>query len=106
MLLLSHFTWDRPCVTPWTVACQAPLSMGFSRQEYQSDLHGIFPRKGFEPTSLTFPALVGRLFATRPPGKPQSSTQWFPMRGRKNGTGHKIKELENFLQYIKEDLRQ
>ena len=26
------------CVTPWTVACQAPLSMGFSRQEYWSGL--------------------------------------------------------------------
>ena len=36
--------------TPWTVACQAPLSMGFSRQEYWSGLHsllqGIFPTQG------------------------------------------------------------
>ena len=30
--LLSHVC-DPMCVTPWTVACQAPLSMGLSRQE-------------------------------------------------------------------------
>ena len=41
-------------VTPWTVACRDPLSMGFSRQEYYSglpcsspeDLQGIFPSQG------------------------------------------------------------
>ena len=32
--MLSHFSHDRVFVTPWTVACQAPLSVGFSRQEY------------------------------------------------------------------------
>ena len=31
--------------TPWTVACQAPLSMGFSRQEYQSGLPFLSPGK-------------------------------------------------------------
>ena len=39
--------------TPWTTACQAPLSMGFCRQEYWSGLHallqGIFPTKGLDP---------------------------------------------------------
>ena len=39
-----------PTVTPWTVAPQAPLSMGFSRQEYWSELPcpspGIFPTQG------------------------------------------------------------
>ena len=48
----------------WTVACQAPLSMGFSRQEYWSGLlcppPGDFPDPGMEPTSLTAPALAGR----------------------------------------------
>ena len=42
-------------VTPWTVARQAPLSMGFSRQEYWSGLPfpypGDFPDPGIEPTS-------------------------------------------------------
>ena len=43
-------------VTPWTGACQAPLSMGFSRQEYWSWLpillQGIFPTKGLNPSIL------------------------------------------------------
>ena len=36
LLLLNHFSRVQLFVTPWTVACQAPLSMGFSRQEYWS----------------------------------------------------------------------
>ena len=52
-------------VTLWTVACQAPLSMGFSRQEYWNGLPcpppGDFPDQGIEPTSLMSPALTGRL---------------------------------------------
>ena len=34
--ILHHFGHVQLFVTPWTVACQAPLSMGFSRQEYWS----------------------------------------------------------------------
>ena len=34
-------------VTPWTVACQAPLSIGFSRQEYWNGL--LFPSPGYLP---------------------------------------------------------
>ena len=49
-------------VTLWTVACQAPLSMGFSRQEYWSGLPcsplGGFPNPGIEPTPLT--SCIGR----------------------------------------------
>ena len=41
--------------TPWTIACQAPLSMGFSRQEYWSGLPfpspGDLPDPGIEPGS-------------------------------------------------------
>ena len=36
LLLLSRFSRVRLCATPWTVAYQAPPSMGFSRQEYWS----------------------------------------------------------------------
>ena len=47
-------------VTPWTVAYQAPLSMGFSRQEYWSGLPfpspGDFPNPGIEPGSPAFQA--------------------------------------------------
>ena len=62
--------------TLWTVACQAPLSMKFSRQEYWSGLPCLpawhlpdpGPDPGIEPTSLMSPALAGRFFTT--------STNW------------------------------
>ena len=51
---------DQLCATPWAVAHQAPLSMGFSRQEYWSDLlcppAGYLPAPGIEPTSSVLPA--------------------------------------------------
>ena len=53
-------------VTPWTVACQAPLSMGFPRQEYQSGLP--FPSPGDLPEPAS-PALASEFFTTGPPGK-------------------------------------
>ena len=57
--------------TPWTVAHQAPLSMGFARQEYWSRLPilspGDLPNAGIEPMS---PALAGRFSTNQPPGKP------------------------------------
>ena len=56
-------------MTPWAVACQAPLSMGFSRQEYWSVLPlpfpGDLPSPGIEPLSLTSPGLAGGLFTTK-----------------------------------------
>ena len=52
------------CATLWTVDCQAPLSMGFSRLEYWSGLPfpppGNLTNPGIEPVSLAFPALAGR----------------------------------------------
>ena len=52
--------------TLWTVAHQAPLSMGFSRQEYWSGLpfpaSGDFPDPRIELVSLTSPALAGSIF--------------------------------------------
>ena len=46
--------------TPWTVACQAPLSLEFSRQEYWSGLPfpspGVLPNPEIEPTSLALQA--------------------------------------------------
>ena len=57
-------------VTPWTVADQAPLSMGFSRQEYWSGLpfpsSGDLPDLRIKPAS---PALAGRFLTTETPGK-------------------------------------
>ena len=66
--VLSHV---RLFATPWTVAHQAPLSMGFPRQEYRSGLPLLPPGNllnlDFEPMS---PALAGGFFTTEPPGKP------------------------------------
>ena len=62
---LSHV---RLFVTPWTVAHQAPLSMGFSRQERWSGRPhpppGDPPDLGTEPTPLTSPALIGGFCTT------------------------------------------
>ena len=44
LLLLSHFSHVQLCATPWTAAHQAPLSTGFSRQEYWSGLPFPSPR--------------------------------------------------------------
>ena len=57
--------------TSWTVARQAPPSVGFSSQEPWSGLPcpppGDLPNPGTEPRS---PALAGKFFTTEPPGKP------------------------------------
>ena len=54
-------------VTPWTVAHQTPLSMGFPRQEYWSGLPfpspGDLPNPGIEPAS---PAMAGGFFTAEP----------------------------------------
>ena len=68
---LSH---RRLFVILWTVAHQAPLSMGFPRQEYWSGLLFPSPRDlpdpGIKPVSPVSPTLAGRFFPTAP-GKPQ-----------------------------------
>ena len=65
MCVQSHFSHVQLCATLWTVACQAPLSMGFSRQEYWSGLPcpppGDPPNPETEPASLMSPALAGRI---------------------------------------------
>ena len=62
-------TLSRP---PWAIASQAPLSLGFSRQEYWSGLPfpppGDLPHPGIKPM---FPALAGGFFITVSPGEPE-----------------------------------
>ena len=64
MIILVAQSCLTPC-NPWTVACQAPLSMGFSRQGYWSAL--LFPPSGdllnlgTEPESFMSPALAGKV---------------------------------------------
>ena len=69
----------RSCPTvcdPWTVACQAPLSMEFSRQEYWSGLpfpsSGDLPDPGIEPGS---PAFQADSLTSEPSGKPGIMTR-------------------------------
>ena len=66
------------CLTlcdPMDCSPQAPLFMGFSRQEYWSGLPcpplGDLPNSGIKPASLVTPALTSEFFATEPLGKPQ-----------------------------------
>ena len=69
--MLSHFSYVQLFVAPWTVAHQAPLSMGFSRQEYWSGLPrpppGDLPDPGLEPMYVMSPALTCGLFTTELP---------------------------------------
>ena len=71
--MLSCISRVRLFATLWTVALQAPPSMGFSRQEYCRGLPfpppGDLPNPGIEPASAEAPALPGRFFTPKPPGK-------------------------------------
>ena len=72
--MLSRFSHVLLFVTPWTVAHQAPLSMGFSRQEYWSGLPylppGDLPDLGIKPMSIVSPALAGGFFTISATWKP------------------------------------
>ena len=72
------------CVTLWATACQARLSMGFSRQEYWSRLPpsppGDLPDPGIEPASLMSPSLVGRVFTTSAARETQTYLHWVNQR--------------------------
>ena len=74
MCVLSHFISVQLCVTLWTVAYKAPLSIGFSRQEtgmgWHALLHGIFLTQGSNPCPwCLLHWQVGSLLLA-PPGKP------------------------------------
>ena len=72
--ILAHYSKSAGMCAKALLLCltlcrlQASLSMGFSRQEYWSGLpcppSGDLPDPGIEPSSLTYPALAGRLFTT------------------------------------------
>ena len=72
--MVSRFSHVRLFATPWTVACQAPLSVESSRQEYWSRLPcpppGDLPNWGIETLSPASPALQADSLPTKPPGKP------------------------------------
>ena len=70
MLLFSHWVMSDSSVTPRTVFHQAPLSVGFSKQEYWSRWPFPSPGNLLNPgTKPVSPALTGGFFTTEPPGK-------------------------------------
>ena len=78
--VLSHFSHVQLFAILWTVAHQAPLSLGFSWQKYFHEgwhalLHGGLPDPGIKPMSLMSPALAGGFFTT--------STTWEALREAK-----------------------
>ena len=83
--------------TPWTVACQAPLSMGFSRQEYWSGLPfpspGDLPDPGIEPGT---PALQADSLPLSHQGSPCLSIITFKIEHRKTGTYILYTEFEAY----------
>ena len=66
--MLNCFIHVQLFATLWSIACQAPLSVGFSRQEYWSGLPcppaEALPKQGIKPVSLMSPALADELFLT------------------------------------------
>ena len=77
--VLSRFSHVRLFATPWTVIRRAPLSMGFSRQEYWSGLPcpppGDLSDPGLKPASFTSLALAGRFFTPRATTKRETESQ-------------------------------
>ena len=68
LLLFSRYVVSNSFGTPWTVACQAPLSMRFPRQEYWNELPfpspGDRPNPGIKPVYPASSALAGGVFPT------------------------------------------
>ena len=77
--VLSHLGRVQLSATPWTLARQAPLSVGFSRQECWSGLPcpapGDLPHPGIEPASLTSLALAEAFFTTSAPWEAHGPVQ-------------------------------
>ena len=71
-------------VTAWTVACQAPLSMGFSRQEYWSGLPFLSPEDLLDPwVKRGSPALQADSSLSEPPEKTLLNNQKLPQKSEK-----------------------
>ena len=81
-------------VTPWSEARQAPLSIGFPRQEYWSGLHfpppGDLPIPGIEPASPAASALAGKFSTTEPPRRRR---RWHPTLVLLPGKSHGQRSL-------------
>ena len=96
--VLSHFSHVQLFVTLWIVACQAPLSMGFSSQAYQSGLPcpppGDLPDPRIIRMSLTSPALAGRFFTTSTTWEEALAAQFIKEKTQKMGRRPKLTFLQ------------
>ena len=93
--------------TPWTVACQTPLSMGFSKQEYWSGLPcpspGDLPDPGIEPGSA---ALQADSLLSEPPGKPllwDKGTKYVPCQFEHQNYAQILK-TRSWVEFLHHDL--
>ena len=91
--MFSHFNRVQLFATLWTIAHYAPLSMGFSRQEYWSGLPfpppGDFANPGIEPMSPVFPALQEDFFTTEPLEKVSAKSSTGPSLWNPHGSPKK-----------------
>ena len=90
VVVVKSLSRVRLFVTPWTIAHQAPPSMGFSRQEYWSGLPfpspGDLPNPGIEPRS---PTLQADALTSEPPDANQSYNEVSP-HANQNGHHQKV----------------
>ena len=97
MCTLSHVSLF---MTPWTIVSQAPLSMGFSRQEYWSGLPfsppGDRPNPGIKPMSLLSPALAGGFFTTAGSGPGKGVSMSLSTSGLPDMTGSVYNKTQTF----------
>ena len=97
--VLIHFGRVKLFATLWTIAYQALLSMGFSRQEYWSGWPcpppGDLPNPGIKPMSLTSSASAGEFLTTSATWEIQSSLSWVRSQNPRHTTGQK--ELQSIL---------
>ena len=66
LCVLSHSSRVQLSATPWTMACQAPLSMGFSRQEFQSGLPFPSPGRKYEVSEVSEVKSLSRVWLCDP----------------------------------------
>ena len=90
--MLSHFYCVQLFAVPWTAAFQAPLSMGFFKQEYWSELPcpppGDLPNPGIEPKS---PTVQVDSLLSEPQGKPPK---------KQNTEEKSLNELANYFSLL------
>ena len=108
---LNHFSGVQLFATLWIVACQTPLFMGFSRQEYWSGWPFPSPRdlpnQGFEPGS---PARQADSLPSEPPGKPSKldiynrRRKWQPTPVFLPGESHKQRSLVGYSPWSHKEL--